>query len=108
MPAALSRRLLALAAILLSGFIFLGFLLYERPGLGIGHFYYLSIALAALAGGATFGATAGLAATGLYAAGVILNPNVPSRELLTVGTVTRGFTYVTIGILMGWFATRNR
>ena len=108
MPAALSRRLLLVAAFSSSGLIFGAFLLYERPGLGIGHFYYLSIALAALAGGAAIGATAGLIATGLYVAGVLINPHVPSHELLTTGTITRGFTYVTIGALMGWFASRNR
>ena len=108
MPAALSRRLLLVAAFSSSGLIFGAFLLYERPGLGIGHFYYLSIALAALAGGAAIGASAGLIATGLYVAGVLINPHVPSHELLTTGTITRGFTYVTIGALMGWFASRNR
>jgi diguanylate cyclase (GGDEF)-like protein len=108
MPAALSRRLLLVCAGSSAAAIFASFLLWERPGLGIGHFYYLSIALAALAGGAFVGATAGLIATGLYVAGVLLNNHVPSHELLTTGTVTRGFTYVTIGALMGWFAARNR
>ena len=108
MPAAISRRLLILTALASAALIFVGFLLYERPGLGIGHFYYLSIALAAMAGGAGLGATAGLVATGLYVAGVLVNQNVPSHELLTTGTVTRGVTYVTIGALIGWFASHNR
>ncbi len=84
------------------------FLVYERPGLGIGHFYYLAIALAAMAGGPGLGAAAGIAATGLYVVGVLSNPYVPSHELLTTGTVTRGVTYVTVGALIGWFASRNR
>ena len=108
MPAALSRRILLFGALVSSGLIYVGFLLYERPGLGIGHFYYLSIALAALAGGASMGAFAGLVTTGLYVSGVLINPLVPSRDLLTVGTITRGVTYVTIGALIGWFAARNR
>jgi diguanylate cyclase (GGDEF)-like protein len=108
MPAALSQRLLLLAAVSSSGLIFGAFLVYERPGLGIGHFYYLSIALAALAGGATLGALAGFVATGLYVAGVLINSRVPSNELLTAGTITRGVTYVTIGVLIGWFAARHR
>jgi diguanylate cyclase (GGDEF)-like protein len=108
MPAALSQRLLLFAAPASSGLIFAAFLVYERPGLGIGHFYYLSIALAALAGGARLGAFAGVMATGLYIAGVLLNTRVPSAELLTAGTITRGFTYVTIGALIGWFASRHR
>src|SRR5947209_4020245 len=101
MPAALSRRLLILAAITSAALVFVSFLMYERPGLGIGHFYYLSIALAAMAGGAALGASAGAVATGLYVAGVLINPNVPSHDLLTTGTVTRGVTYVTIGALIG-------
>jgi len=88
--------------------IFLCFLVYERPGLGIGHFYYLAIALAAMAGGAAVGASAGFVATGLYVAGVLINLRVPSTELLTAGTLTRGITYVTIGALIGWFASHNR
>jgi diguanylate cyclase (GGDEF)-like protein len=108
MPAALSRRLLIFGALISSALIYVAFLLYERPGLGIGHFYYLSIALAALAGGASMGAFAGLVTTGLYVSGVLINPLVPSRDLLTVGTITRGVTYVTIGALIGWFAARNR
>ena len=108
MPAAFPRRLLILTALASAGLIFVCFLLYERPGLGIGHFYYLSIALAAMAGGAGLGATAGIVATGLYVAGVLVNENVPSHELLTTGSVTRGVTYVTIGALIGWFASHNR
>src|SRR5439155_11239067 len=82
MPAALSRRLLICAALASAAVIFACFLLYERPGLGIGHFYYLAIALAAMVGGAGLGATAGAVATGLYVAGVLVNPNMPSHELL--------------------------
>jgi diguanylate cyclase (GGDEF)-like protein len=106
--AALSRRLLISAALLSAAVVFVCFLLYERPGLGIGHFSYLAIALAAMAGGSGLGATAGVVATGLYVAGVLINQNVPSNELLTTGSVTRGVTYVTIGALIGWFASHNR
>jgi diguanylate cyclase (GGDEF)-like protein len=106
--AALSRRLLLSAALVSAAVVFVCFLLYERPGLGIGHFYYLAIALAAMAGGSGLGAAAGVVATGLYVAGVLINQNVPSNELLTTGSVTRGVTYVTIGALIGWFASHNR
>jgi diguanylate cyclase (GGDEF)-like protein len=108
MPAALSRRLLIFASFASSALTFVCFTIYERPGLGIGHFYYLAIALAAMAGGAALGATAGAVATGLYAVGVLVNDQMPSHELVTTGTLTRGVTYVTIGALIGWFAARNR
>jgi diguanylate cyclase (GGDEF)-like protein len=108
MPAALSRRLLISAALASAGVVFLCFLVYERPGLGTGHFYYLSIALAAMAGGVALGAAAGALATCLYVAGVLINQHMPSHEILTTGTVTRCVTYVTVGALIGWFASRNR
>jgi predicted signal transduction protein with EAL and GGDEF domain len=107
MPAA-SRYLLLLCAGLCFALTFGAFLVYERPGLGLGHFYYLGIALAAMAVGTRLGAAAGLLATGLYASGVVLNPHIQSGEVLRVGTLTRAVTYVTIGGLIGWFAGRNR
>src|SRR5512132_2223967 len=107
MPAA-SRYLMLLCAGLCFALTFGAFLVYERPGLGVGHFYYLGIALAAMAVGPRLGVVAGLLATGLYAGGVVLNPHIQSDEVLRVGTLTRAFTYVTIGALIGWFAGRNR
>src|SRR5881392_2463484 len=108
MSAALSRRLLIGGALLLAGVVFAAFLVYERPGLGIGHFYYLSIALLAMAGGPRLGTAAGFGATGLYVSGVYLNPHIAAHEITTVGTLTPGVTYVTIGALIGVFAARNR
>jgi diguanylate cyclase (GGDEF)-like protein len=108
MPAALSRRLLFFASFATSAVVFGCFVVYERPGLGIGHFYYLAIAFAAMAAGPAIGAAAGAVATALYVAGVLINTRVPSHEILTAGTITRGVTFVTIGALIGWFASRNR
>src|SRR5262245_7139452 len=107
MPAA-SRNLLLLCAGLCFALTFGAFLVYERPGLGLGHFYYLGIALAAMAVGPRLGIAAGFVATALYASGVVLNPHLQSDEVLRLGTLTRAFTYVTIGGLIGWFAGRNR
>jgi diguanylate cyclase (GGDEF)-like protein len=107
MPAA-SRYLLLLCAGLVFALTFGAFLVYERPGLGLGHFYYLGIALAAMAAGPWVGSAAGLVATGLYATGVVANPHMQSTEVLRLGTLTRAFTYVTIGALIGLFARRNR
>jgi diguanylate cyclase (GGDEF)-like protein len=108
MPAVLSQRLLLAGAALSAALTFAAFIAYERPGLGTGHFYYLSIALAAMAAGPRVGATGGLIATGLYAAGVVVNPHMAADELLREGTVTRAVTYVTIGALIGWFAAHKR
>ena len=78
MSAAFSGRQLLLAASGASyAIVFVAFLLYERPGLGIAHFFCLSIATTAIATGPLIGALAGFGATGLYAAAVVLNPTIP-------------------------------
>lgn len=84
------------------------FLFYETPGLGIGHFYYLSILLAALATGPWLGALAGAGATGLYATGVVLNPAISSSEVLSGNTAIRLVTYVAVGAVTGYFAKASR
>ena len=86
----------------------MAFLLYERPGLGLAHFFYLSIAATAIATGPLIGALAGFAATGLYAAAVVLNPTIPSTDVLTASTAIRAVTFVSVGFMLGWFAGRNR
>ena len=68
MPAAaLHRRLLVVTAIGLYAVVMLSFLLFEVPGLGLGHFFYIPVALLALAGGTRIGLLAGVIAAGLYA-----------------------------------------
>ena len=61
--AAQRRQLLALGALLGYGAVFSAFVLFERPGLGIGHFYYLPITLLALAAGPIVGAAGGVRST---------------------------------------------
>ena len=88
--------------------VFVAFLLWEHPGLGIGHFYYLAIALVALALGPVWGATAGTFGAGLYAVGVLLNQAMPTSEIVTSSMPIRLVTYVAIGALLGWFAAHYR
>jgi GGDEF domain-containing protein len=88
--------------------IYGAFLLYEKPGLGIGHFYYLPILLAALATGPWIGAVAGVGATGLYATGVLLNPAIASSEVFSASTAIRLVTFVAVGTVTGYFAAEGR
>jgi diguanylate cyclase (GGDEF)-like protein len=88
--------------------VFLAFVVYEQPGLGLAHFFYLSVALTAMATGPRLGAAAGIAATMLYVCGVLLNSNIPSTDVLTGSTAIRLMTFVSIGALIGQFANRNR
>src|SRR5207247_2741400 len=110
MPAAASRHRAFLLATSLALYpvILITFLVVERPGLGLGHFYYFPVAMVALASGPAWGAAAGAAAAGCYALGVFINPNLPPQELLTASSSIRLVTYTTIGILIGWFAHSNR
>jgi diguanylate cyclase (GGDEF)-like protein len=108
-PAARSARHLLLACSIASfPLVFTAFLLYEKPGLGVAHFFYLSIAMTAIATGPRVGAAAGLAATVLYVSGVLLNSSIPSTDVLTSSTVIRFVTFVSVGALIGLFAARNR
>jgi diguanylate cyclase (GGDEF)-like protein len=88
--------------------VFVAFLFFEQAGLGIPHFFYLAIALAALALGPAWGAAAGGLATGLYTVGVLFNHALPSSEIFTISTPIRLVNYVAIGALLGWFATHYR
>ena len=105
--AASHRRLLLAGAVCIYGGVFAAFLVWERPGLGLGHFYYLAIACVALGAGPWMGALGGLVASGLFALGVVLNPAVPSAQLLTAGTLLRLIVYSAMGALVGWFARSN-
>jgi diguanylate cyclase (GGDEF)-like protein len=107
MPAAssLKLQLLALGAFA-AVFTLFGWL--ERPGLGIAHGYYLAVILAALATGPARGALAGVLATTLYAVGVVLNPHVPTASLLTVATSIRTLTFISVGLVVGFYANRSR
>jgi GGDEF domain-containing protein len=107
-PAAHMTRLFLGTAAAIYVVVLVTFLLLERPGLGIGHFYYLAIALVALASGPAWGAAAGCLATALYTAGVLVNHALPSSEIVTVSTPIRLLNYIAVGALLGWFAAHYR
>ncbi|MGZ8782515.1 MAG: GGDEF domain-containing protein [Gaiellaceae bacterium] len=108
MPAAHLTRLFLATAAAIYATVFTAFLLLEHSGLGIGHFYYLAIALVALVLGPAWGAAAGGLATALYTAGVLINHALPSSEILTISTPIRLVNYLAIGTLLGWFAMHYR
>ena len=102
------RYALLIASALSGVAIFTAFTFYEKPGLGLGHFFYVSIILAALVTGPAIGAAAAVIATAMFATGVIINPQIPPSEVLTTSTGIRFVTFVTVGIVTGYFAKRNR
>jgi diguanylate cyclase (GGDEF)-like protein len=108
-PAAtLQRRLLFATAVVLYAAVFMSFIVFEMPGLGLGHFFYIPIALLALAGGTRIGLAGGAAATILYALAIVVTPRLPTRDVLTAATAIRLVTYSSCGALIGWFANEHR
>jgi diguanylate cyclase (GGDEF)-like protein len=107
--AAFKHRVLILGcAIAGYAIVFSAFVLFEVPGLGIAHFFYIPVAALALTGGVRRGAIAGASAGFLFCLGVLINPNISPSELLTVTTPIRFVTYTTMGGLIGWFACHDR
>ena len=92
------RAFLLAASAILYPLILAGFELIERPGLGIGigHFYYFPVAMVALAMGPAWGAAAGVAATGFYTLGIVLNPRLPPSDVLTAGDLPCDLTALAI------------
>ena len=107
MDSAARRFTLLLFALVGYVAVTIAFVTRERPGLGLGAFYYLPIALVAFAGGPLLGACAGVLAAGLYDGGIIVNPHLPSN-LAFARTVINLITFVGIGALIGEFSRRNR
>lgn len=109
MPAATShRRLAIILAVAMYATVFAGLLVFERPGLGLGHFFYLPVALVALSTGPRIGALAGGVAAVLYAVAFALNPEVPTTQIVTAGAAIRLIPFAASGALLGWFASSNR
>jgi len=107
--AIIHRRAPALA---LAGFgylaVFVAFVFLERPGLGIAHFWLLSVCLVALVTDALGGVAAGLLAAGLYCVAVVVDPRIPARDALTTATGIRALTFALVGAVIGTYAHRNR
>lgn len=101
------RLLLGVAAACYAG-VFASFAVFERSGLGIGHFFYVAIVVAAMATGVLGGAVAGLVATALYALGVYLNSHLPTGTIPTESTAIRLVTYSLVGGLIGYYASHSR
>ena len=106
--AVIHRRLLLYCAVGLYAVVFAAFVFLETPGLGIGHFFYVPVALLAFAFGMRVGILAGLVAAGLYALGIVVIPAIPVQQVLTVATAIRILTYSSVGGLIGWFANQHR
>jgi diguanylate cyclase (GGDEF)-like protein len=106
--ATLHRRLLLVSALALYGLVFASFILFEVPGLGLGHFFYVPVVLIALALGLRAGIVGAAFATGLYVLAIVITPRLPTRDVLTFATAIRFMTYTTVGAVIGWYADQHR
>jgi diguanylate cyclase (GGDEF)-like protein len=102
------RRLIFAIALVCYAAVFTCFVLVEVPGLGIGHFFYIPVALLALACGARAGFLGGAFAAGLYAFAIVVTPRVPTHDALTYATAIRFVTFTSCGVLIGRFADEHR
>jgi diguanylate cyclase (GGDEF)-like protein len=108
-PAATAQRRLAGAiAIVCFAIVWTSFVLFEVPGLGLGYFFYMPVALLALAYGTWGGLFGGIFAAALYALGILVTPRLPSGDALTYATAIRLVTFTSCGVLVGWFVDQHR
>jgi diguanylate cyclase (GGDEF)-like protein len=103
------RQLLVGSALAVYAIIFAAIVLFEVPGLGLPHFFYLPVAALALTGGVGRGIASGLVASALYTISVALNSELPTAtQILSLTTPIRLITYTAMGALIGWFAAHDR
>src|SRR5262245_42403985 len=103
-----SRRLLFGAALLCYAVVFACFVLFEVPGLGVGHFFYIPVALVALACGTRGGFLGGALAAALYPLAIAITPRIPTQDAVTYATAIRFVTFTSCGVLVGRFASVHR
>jgi GGDEF domain-containing protein len=102
------RKLLLLAAAVSYAAVFALLVFVERPGLGLGRFFFISIVLLALAADAWLGALGGVLATALYVVAVLANPHVANSNIANVADAVRFASFVAVGALIGYFAKEHR
>jgi diguanylate cyclase (GGDEF)-like protein len=107
MESAVHRRiLLGLGGLAYVG-AFLALTLIQRDNLGLGHLFYLPIAVAAVAAGPWWGAAGGLAGAALYDLAVYINPAIPWTNVVPQTTL-RVTAFMLVGALIGFYARRNQ
>src|SRR3712207_6387669 len=78
--------------------------LFEVPGLGLEHLFYIVLGTPAAAIGPIVGLMGGVFATVLCGLAIICNTHTTSANVLSAATGIRCATYVATGLLIGWFA----
>jgi diguanylate cyclase (GGDEF)-like protein len=74
----------------------------------VAHLLYLVTAILALATGPWVGALGGVFGAVLFDVAIVLNPSIPANNFFTTGGVIRVVSFVSIGVIVGWYARKNR
>jgi GGDEF domain-containing protein len=88
--------------------VFVLLVLFERPGLGLGRFFFVAIVLLALATNAWVGALGGVTATALLVLAIVASPRLAQSEIVAPSTLIRFTSFVAVGALIGYFAKQHR
>jgi diguanylate cyclase (GGDEF)-like protein len=108
-PAATThRRLVGAIALACYVIVWTSFVLFEVPGLGLAYFFFIPVALLALAYGTSGGLFGGALAAAVYVLAIVVTPRVPTGDALTFATAIRFVTFTSCGLLVGWFADEHR
>jgi len=102
-----NRSLLLGAAAGAYGLVFSAMWVVGRPELGIASFFLVPTCLLALAGGPRAGAAGAALSAGLYFLTLLHHVGATSPAL-PIASVIRAAALLCIGVLIGWFAERNR
>ena len=101
-------RQLQLAGLAAFALVFAVLTAYGQPGTGVGQGFFLAIVLVSLAAGPRGGALAGIAATALYLMALALRDAASWSDLSSTRVLVHAVAYVSIGVLVGFVASRAR
>jgi diguanylate cyclase (GGDEF)-like protein len=103
-----SRARLLLAAAVCYGLVLAALSTLDVPAIGIAAYFAIPTALVAIAGGPVGGGAGAVVSMLLVLAGGLLNPGNAVSTTPWVATSGRMVALLATGVLVGWFAARNR
>jgi diguanylate cyclase (GGDEF)-like protein len=102
-----NRLLLVVAAVSAYGLVFLTMSVFRNSELGIASFFLIPTCMLALAGGPRAAVAGAVLSAGLFVVSRMDNPEV-ANSTLTIAAVVRSSALLCGGVVVGWFADRNR
>src|SRR2546430_2262971 len=103
-----SRARLLLVAAACFGLVFASLCVLDVPAIAIAAYFVIPTALVAIVGGPVAGAAASMLSMLLVLAAGLLNPSSATPTTPLLATSGRMVALLATGVLVGWFAARNR